>query len=293
MSSYGYEDEKKGSKGRIALIVLGLLWLIFSGLTIYFYSETSRLETENTKVEAKKKELEHEIEQLDAQLTAKDNELLNKEATVKDLTTRLDQAKARLNELEGMRAYERNKANEIREKLKDYEGRILAMTEEQQQFETRIQVVQVQSDSLVRRVSELQRETQRQQTELEKQKGEIDRLNTTLKSIYKALDFKFTDSKNETDLVLKKGKVRKGLKVSFQITDYDNRPISQLPAEIELEIRGIDKKNGGFRKSFSVENLSGGRASVDFENEEFASGVYHLQAKHQGRLMGDASFMVK
>lgn len=294
MADYDYGNEqKKGSKSRVALIVVGLLWLVFSGLTIYFYSETSKLEEKNAKVEAKKKELEHEIEQLDQQMTAKDNELLNKDAAIKDLTGRLDQAKARLAELEGMRAFERNKAAEIRTKLKEYEDRILSMTQEKEQMESRVQIVQVQSDSLVRRVNELQAEAQRKQAEIDKQRGEIDRLNTTLNNIYKAFDFKFTDSKNETDLVLKRGKVRKGLKVAFQLTDFDNRPVNKAPSDLELEIRGIDKKNGGYRKTFSVESVSGGRATVDFDNEEFASGVYHLQAKYQGRLIGDASFMVK
>jgi len=292
MSGFG-EENKRDNRGRIALIVLGVLWLIFSGLTLYFYSETSTLQDKNTQVEAKKKELENEIDQLDQQLATKDTELLSKEGSIKDLNTRLEQAKARLNELEGMRAFQKNKADELRNKLKEYEVRISSLTVEKTEVEGRVRIVEVKSDSLLKRITDLQSDNDRQKGELEKQQGQITQLNSTINNIYNAFDFKFTDSKDQTDLVLKKGKVRKGLKVAFSLTDYDNRPVNKVVPELSLEIRGIDRKNSSFRKTFDIEDISGGKASVSFENEEFNSGVYHLQAKYQGRLIGDASFLVK
>lgn len=292
MSGFG-EENKRDNRGRIALIILGVLWLIFSGLTLYFYSETSTLQDKNTQVEAKKKELENEIDQLDQQLATKDTELLSKEGSIKDLNTRLEQAKARLNELEGMRAFQKNKADELRNKLKEYEVRISSLTVEKTEVEGRVRIVEVKSDSLLKRITDLQSDNDRQKGELEKQQGQITQLNSTINNIYNAFDFKFTDSKDQTDLVLKKGKVRKGLKVAFSLTDYDNRPVNKVVPELSLEIRGIDRKNSSFRKTFDIEDISGGKASVSFENEEFNSGVYHLQAKYQGRLIGDASFLVK
>lgn len=288
------EQEDRPKRNLVWIIILGLLWLVFSGLSIYYWNQKETLKEEKAQVEKLKADLDKEIAQLQQTLDGRNSDLLAKDNTIKDLTMKLQQAETIKMELDRMRAFSSKESKAYSATLKQKEMLIDSLLIAQAQTGSTITGLEAKSAEKDKTIQKLQEEQKELKSEIVEQSERIASLEKKLDNVYMAYDFNFFDDKNEFQLQLKRNAIRKkSFSITFKVAKYDRSPAHKTLPNLSAVIRGIKMKKGSFSKEFPIKEHPAGMAKLIISQQTLPAGIYQIRIRQKDKELGDASFMVR
>jgi chromosome segregation ATPase len=291
------EQEDRPKRNLVWIIILGLLWLVFSGLSIYYWNQKETLKEEKAQVEKLKSDLDKEIAQLQQTLDGRNSDLMAKDNTIKDLSMKLQQAETIKMELDRMRALSSKESKSYGATLaalKQKEMMIDSLMIAQTQTGTTISGLEAKSAEKDKTIQKLQDEQKELKSEIVDQSERIANLEKKLDNVYMAYDFNFFDDKNEFQLQLKRNAIRKkSFSITFKVAKHDRSPAHKTIPNLSAVIRGIKMKKGSFSKEFPIKEHPAGMAKLVITQQTLPAGIYQIRIRQKDKELGDASFMVR
>lgn len=285
--------EPEPKRSPVLLIVLGVLWLGLGAFTVWLFLQKGDLEDQKSQLETKQAELEKEITELEENMDKQAGVIQVKEEELNLLAEKVKEMQEELASARSSRAVAWSKARELEKTNSELQTKIDDMLEKQESMRSEAKVQLVENDKLNERLAEMKAAIEEKDKRIAELEGQNAELDSTLKSKYYARNFRFVNEKNEQNVSHKRGRVRDNFIVSFKVEDYKHNMVGNKLRGLKVEIRGMSEKNRTYRKTREINSLSGGTASLVFNNENFEKGLYNIEVTYRDNPIGGANFIVR